>query len=720
MAMALLVSALGSRTFAGNTTSVLDAVAQKDRAALRSLLKSGADVNAAAGDGLTAIHQVAMDGDVESAQLLIYAGANLKATTRLGGYTPLLFASKNGDAAMIETLLKGGADPNLPTTNGTTPLMFASASGNVLAVRLLLDKGADLAAREKAMNQTALMFAAANGRTDTVRLLLSRGADVKAATKVVDLWAFTKEAEEAFAAAVANGGAPRRTEAAEAPEGASPGAGAGPAATSTTSAVPANAAPKTDAATEAAKAAGLGGATTMSSAVPAHEAKAATKADAKASEPKADEKSDKKDSDKKDAEKRDAEKRDKDKKNAKTAVALNDGPPKMSLGGSNTPKPSDPKATAAAAPAGAPQATKAADAKPAPKKPLVGGVDRPYLYNEMVAYTGGMTPLLLGIRQGQTEVVKTLVEAGADVNQVSGGDKTSPLLMAAVNGRFDLGMYLLERGADPNLASENGVAPLFAAVNVQWAPKAGYPQPRAYTQQQTSYLEFMKALIDKGAKVDARVKKKVWYQGYNFDLSGVDETGATAFWRAAYASDIEAMKLLKAHGADPSMRTQKIAGRPRTGDAQREVKDVSGLPPVAVGGPAITALQAAAGAGYGEGFAANSHRFAATGMLAAVKYLVEECGADVNAADHEGNTALHHAAARGDNEMINYLVSKGANVMAVTREGRTTVDMANAPVSRIEPFPATIALLEGMGAKNNNKCVSCDLGKPKAGEGGGK
>jgi ankyrin repeat protein len=94
-------------------------------------------------------------------------------------------------------------------------------------------------------------------------------------------------------------------------------------------------------------------------------------------------------------------------------------------------------------------------------------------------------------------------------------------------------------------------------------------------------------------------------------------------------------------------------------------------------------------------------------MLAAVKYLVEEQGADVNAVDHDGMTALHHAAARGDNEMIQYLVSKGANVKAVDREGRTTVDMANGPVQRIQPFPDTIKLLESLGAVNNHKCVSC-------------
>ena len=94
------------------------------------------------------------------------------------------------------------------------------------------------------------------------------------------------------------------------------------------------------------------------------------------------------------------------------------------------------------------------------------------------------------------------------------------------------------------------MTPLYATLNVQWAPKALYPQPRAYAQQKMSHLELMKVLIDKGADVNARLKMKVWYSGYNFDLSGVDEIGATPFWRAAYAADIEAMKLLIAHGAD--------------------------------------------------------------------------------------------------------------------------------------------------------------------------
>jgi ankyrin repeat protein len=319
-----------------------------------------------------------------------------------------------------------------------------------------------------------------------------------------------------------------------------------------------------------------------------------------------------------------------------------------------------------------------------------------------------LTPLLFAVRQGFMDSVKTLVELGADVNQVSAGDQSSPLLIATINGHFDIGEYLLSKGADVTLASDGGVTPLYGALNVQWAPKALYPQPRAYLQQHVTYLDYMKDLLDKGADPNVRLKRKVWYSGYNFDLSGVDEIGATPFWRAAYASDVEAMKLLASYGADPNIPTMKPAGRPVTGDGDRvNTADVSGALPVPLGGPAVTPLQAAAGVGYGEGYAANSHRNAPGSWLKAVQYLVEDLGADVNAVDHEGNTALHHAAARGDNEMIQYLVAHGADVTRVNREGKTVADMANGPVQRTQPFPETVALLEKLGSKNNHKCVSC-------------
>ena len=105
------------------------------------------------------------------------------------------------------------------------------------------------------------------------------------------------------------------------------------------------------------------------------------------------------------------------------------------------------------------------------------------------------------------------------------------------------------------------------------------------------------------------------------------------------------------------------------------------------GGPGAFPIHAAAGVEYGEGFAGNAHRHAPGGWLPAIKYLVEELGADVNARDNDGYTPLHHAAARGDNEMILYLVSKGADPKAVARSGQTTADMANSPVQRLSPIP---------------------------------
>ena len=550
---------------------IADAAQLGDRDGVRSLLKQAADVNAAQGDGMTALHWAAMTNDGDLARTLLYAGANVRAMTRMGSYTPLVLAARNGSAAVMEPLIAAGADANTKTANGTTVLMLAAASGNVDAVTLLLDKGADINTTEPVQNLNAAMFAAASNRAPVVALLAKRGADLTATSKVIDLFSLDRQ---------------------------------------------------------------------------------------------------------------------------KMGDVLFGNPqPPPPAGGRAANEP--------------PQAQQGRNFPGGRGLQGKAGIERQFQLNELVYAHGGMTPLLLAARQGYAETVGALLDAGVDVNQVSAGDKSSALLVATINGQFDLAKALLDRGADPNLAAENGAAPLYAALNCEWAPKSLYPQPRAYLNQTVSYLDLMGALLDQGANPDARLRKKVWYSGYSFDLSGVDEIGATPFWRAAYASDVAAMKLLVERGADPNIPSMKGAGRPRTADVDREVTDVSKQPPVPVGGPGVPPLVAAAGSGYGEGFAANSHRFAPAGMLAAVRYLIEELHVDVNARDHEGNTALHNAAARGDVEMIKYLVSKGADVKAVNREGKTTADMANGPVQRIQPWPEALALLESLGAKNNHKCVSC-------------
>jgi ankyrin repeat protein len=341
---------------------------------------------------------------------------------------------------------------------------------------------------------------------------------------------------------------------------------------------------------------------------------------------------------------------------------------------------------------------------PTENRSRIAGIDRDFSGNELVRTQGGMTPLLFAARQGHVETARALLDAGIDANTVKDGDLTSPLLLATINGHYDLAKMLLERGANPNLAALNGVTPLYAVLNLQWTARAGRPRLQAHRDQELTYLDMMRLLLDRGADPNTRLATRVWYSG---GLSGVDETGSTAFWRAAYASDVEAMTLLVARGADPHLPTVKTASRPMTDDGQREYTDMSGRPPVPTGGPGVPPLVAASGVGYGEGFAANTHHYAPTGMLAAVKYLVEELGADVNAIDHEGNTALHNAAARGDIEMITYLVAKGASPTVINREGKSAADMANGPVQRIQPWYEALALLEKLGAVNHHRCVSC-------------
>jgi uncharacterized protein len=328
-------------------------------------------------------------------------------------------------------------------------------------------------------------------------------------------------------------------------------------------------------------------------------------------------------------------------------------------------------------------------------------------YNELMGVQGGLTALLLAVREGDIETTEVLLDGGADINQVSAGDHTSPLLMATINGHYDLAMVLVRRGADPNRYSDAGAGPLFGVLNKEWAPSTRTPQPAFQLQQKATYLEVMKALLDAKADPNARLARSLWYTTYNRDNLGVDFNGATPFLRAAYATDLAAMKLLLAAGADPAVGTIKPAPRARRGGAAPATVDPSGLPPVPAGGLGILPIHAASGVGYGTGFAANDHRHVTDGWMPSVKFLVEELGADVNARDHAGYTPLHHAAARGDNDMIHYLVSKGADPKLVARSGQTTVDMANGPVQRTSPYPDTIKLLEGMGAKNNHRCVSC-------------
>ncbi len=161
---------------------LVDAVKNRDRAAVRSLMEQHVNVNAAQPDGTTALAWAANRDDLETAGLLIRAGAKVNAANEYG-VTPLSLACTNRSAAMVERLLQAGADPNAALWTGETPVMVCARTGNVETVKLLLSHGADLNAKETQQEQTALMRAVAEKHPDVVRALIDRGADVRARSK---------------------------------------------------------------------------------------------------------------------------------------------------------------------------------------------------------------------------------------------------------------------------------------------------------------------------------------------------------------------------------------------------------------------------------------------------------------------------------------------------------------------------------------------------------
>ncbi|HJU44454.1 MAG TPA: ankyrin repeat domain-containing protein, partial [Vicinamibacterales bacterium] len=205
----IVVVAFSGVVGAQSRAPIADAAQGKDAATVRKLIKEGGDVNAAQGDGMTALHWAALNGDAELASMLLYAGANVGARTRIGGYTPLHLAAQIGHANVIAPLIAAGAQVSAVTSTGATALMHAAHSGNADAARMLIENGADLNVKETANGQTALMFAAASDRVDVVKLLIARGADLAATSRVEDLSALTTSSE------VDQNGVPRQAPAAQ-------------------------------------------------------------------------------------------------------------------------------------------------------------------------------------------------------------------------------------------------------------------------------------------------------------------------------------------------------------------------------------------------------------------------------------------------------------------------------------------------------------------------
>ncbi len=607
-AVAMLAIALLTGAILPDDRALLDATKRGDLAAVKSLLKDGADPNAALGDGLSALHLAAAEGNLEIAKVLLSAGAKVGSKTRLGGYTPLHLASQGAHATVVRALLDAGADPAAATsTSGVTALHLAAKTLNGEGTVLeLLKRGAPVNARESQAGQTALMFAASEGRTATVVELLKGGADPAVSTEVVDVLkrlAVHKAAQNRLK----------------------------------------------DALSEIRQAASDGTERVLTA---AEEQAAIAK--------------------------------------QREFLASREEMDKLLAG--FTPDQVATKRLLWQTPNDGPKSD-------------VEILGRP-INETLVGKTGGMTALLHAAREGHVDAVKALLDGGANIDQVS-GDGTSALTMALLNGQFDLGLVLIERGANPNLVAEtDGLSSLFATLQAQWAGiNTSQPQPRAQDNQKAQYMDVLNALLKAGADPNLRLKTHITYLVWSGQL-GLDITGATPFWRAAYAQDLDAMKALVAAGADPNVPTRWPELGMRVARQQDgRIMDDSGIPRVE-GTPNMYPIHAASGGGY-MGLGSWQVSNVPNNFLNTVKYLVEDLGADVNLPDSWGYVPLHYAAVRGGNDLIQYLVSKGADVEATSLLGQSVADMARggrAGYFERVAYPETTELLRGLGAPF--KCMS--------------
>jgi cytohesin len=237
---------------------------------------------------------------------------------------------------------------------------------------------------------------------------------------------------------------------------------------------------------------------------------------------------------------------------------------------------------------------------------------------------GGLTPLVYAVRSNDLDSVKALLEAGADVNQITAYG-WSPLLVATQNRYYKLAAYLLDHGADVNLANKGGWTPLYLATDNRNIEGGDYPVRKG----DMDHLDFIKLLLDKGANVNARMKDSTETRTV-FTNQWLDENGATPFLRASQSGDLVLMKLLLAHGADPKIDTALH----------------------------VTALQVAAGIGWVEGI---TYEWSPASTLEAVKMLLD-LGLDPNAQADTGRTALHGAAHKGRPDVVQVLVDHGARL----------------------------------------------------------
>ena len=261
--------------------------------------------------------------------------------------------------------------------------------------------------------------------------------------------------------------------------------------------------------------------------------------------------------------------------------------------------------------------------------------DQDFIYAGLVGTGGGgLTALVLASREGDLESAKLLVGAHADVNQSTEYSWT-PLLTATNNRHYKLAEYLIEHGADVNKANKGAWTALYLATDNRNIEGGDFPVPKP----DIDHMEYIRFLLDHGANPNLRAKDNTLTRTI-FTMQWFFEAGATPFVRAAQSGDLELLRLLLAHGADPMAATDH-------GD---------------------TALLAAAGIGWVEGV---TYEHSAKENLEVIRFLLE-LGLDPNHANQDGRTPLMGGALKGRNEVVQLLVDNGARLDQRDRGSRDT------------------------------------------------
>jgi uncharacterized protein len=283
---------------------------------------------------------------------------------------------------------------------------------------------------------------------------------------------------------------------------------------------------------------------------------------------------------------------------------------------------------------------------------------------------GGFTAFLFAAREGDIESAKAMLDAGVDINQAD-IDGTNALVVSLMNKHYGFAKFLLDRGANPNLADVKGRTALYAVIDIRNEDYSALPNRKE--DDPLPSIEVVKALLEHGANTNAQLTHNLpGRSGMDSGDTTLDE-GTTPLMRAARAGDAEVMRMLLAKGADPKLTTKE----------------------------GNTFLMFAAGIGYRDKNTKGTEAEALEGLKVAVA-----TGLDINQGNTRGETALHGAASRGADSIVQFLVDRGANIDAKSKTGMTPLDFAmgkNVFSQLPVPHDSTVALLRKLGAHEGQR-----------------